>query len=113
MKLVNSLIQSSLLAVTVLWFSMNDFGLDALYGAFVSFSNTWLFEYFLNTQKVAADADAQKSFRVAIKSSVLRIFSLAVLTLIGLSLLALDPDALILSLVVGQVGFILDRFRQK
>ena len=113
MKLVNSLIQSSLLAVTVLWFSMNGFGLDALYGAFVSFSNTWLFEYFLNTQKVAADADAQKSFRVAIKSSVLRIFSLAVLTLIGLSLLALDPDALILSLVVGQVGFILDRFRQK
>ena len=50
---------------------------------------------------------------MAIESSVLRIFSLAVLTLVGLSLLALNPTALIVSLVVGQVGFILDRFRQK
>jgi len=50
---------------------------------------------------------------MAIKSSVLRMFSLAALTLIGLGLLELEPAALILSLVVGQVGFILDRLRQK
>jgi ATP synthase protein I len=113
MKSVNSLVQSSLLAVTVLAFSSYGFGLDALYGALVSFTNTWLFDYFMHKQKAAVDADAQKSFRMAIKSSVLRIFSLAMLTLIGLSLFALDPGALIVSLVVGQVGFILDRFRQK
>jgi len=110
---VNSLVQSLLLAVTVLAFSSYGYGLGALYGALVSFTNTWLFEYFMRRQIAAADADAQKSFRMAIKSSVLRIFSLAVLTLVGLSLLALDPAALIVSLVVGQVGFILDRFRQK
>ena len=40
-------------------------------------------------------------------------FSLAALTLIGLGLLGLEPAALILSLVVGQVGFIFDRLRQK
>jgi len=113
MKSVSSLVQSLLLAVTVLAFSSYGYGLDALYGALVSFTNTWLFEYFMRTQKSAADADAQKSFRMAIESSVLRIFSLAVLTLVGLSLLALNPTALIVSLVVGQVGFILDRFRQK
>jgi len=50
---------------------------------------------------------------MAIKSSALRMFSLAVLTLIGLGLLGLEPAALILSLVVGQVGFILDKLRQK
>jgi len=38
---------------------------------------------------------------------------LAALTLIGLGLLELEPAALILSLVVGQIGFILDRLRQK
>ncbi|MCS5592009.1 MAG: ATP synthase subunit I [Gammaproteobacteria bacterium] len=113
MKSVNSLVQSLLLAVAVLWFSIDGFGLDALYGALVSFINTWLFDYFLHTQKAAVDADGQKSFRMAIKSSVLRMFSLAILALIGLGLLALDPSALILSLVVGQVGFILDRVRQK
>ena len=113
MKSVHSLVQSLLLAVTVLVFSSYGYGLDALYGALVSYINTWLFDYFMHTQKAAVDADAQKSFRMAIKSSVLRVFSLAMLTLIGLSLLALDPGALILSLVVGQVGFILDRFRQK
>ena len=40
-------------------------------------------------------------------------FFFAALTLIGLGLLELKPAALILSLVVGQVGFILDRLRHK
>jgi ATP synthase protein I len=40
-------------------------------------------------------------------------FSLAALTLIGIGLLGLESAALILTLVVGQVGFILDRLRQK
>jgi len=79
----------------------------------VSFSKNWLFDWYKNKKKVVADADAQKSFRMGIKSSALRMFSLAALTLIGLSLLELEPRALILSLVVGQVGFILDRLRQK
>ena len=108
-----SIFQSSLLVLVVIAFTIYGFGLAALYGALVSFSNTWLFDWYTNKQKAVVDADAQKSFRMAIKSSVLRMFSLAALTLIGLSLLELEPAALILSLVVGQVGFILDRLRQK
>jgi len=110
---VASIFQSSLLVLVVIAFAIYGFGLAALYGALVSFSNTWLFDWYTNKQKVVVDADAQKSFRMAIKSSVLRMFSLAALTLIGLGLLGLYPAALILSLVVGQVGFILDRLRQK
>jgi len=110
---VVSIFQSSLLVLVVIAFTIYGFGLAALYGALVSFSNTWLFDWYTNKQKVVVDADAQKSFRMAIKSSALRMFSLAALTLIGLSLLELEPRALILSLVVGQVGFILDRLRQK
>ena len=108
-----SIFQSLLLVLVVIAYTIYGFGLAALYGALVSFSNTWLFDWYTNKQKVVVDADAQKSFKMAIKSSALRIFSLAVLTLIGLALLGLEPDALILSLVVGQVGFILDKLRQK
>ena len=110
---VASIFQSSLLVLVVIAYTIYGFGLAALYGALVSFSNTWLFDWYTNKQKAVVDADAQKSFRMAIKSSALRIFSLAVLTLIGLGLLGLEPAALILSLVVGQVGFILDKLRQK
>ena len=108
-----SIFQSSLLVFIIIAFTIYGFGLAALYGALVSFSNTWLFDWYTNKQKAVVDADAQKSFRMAIKSSALRMFSLAALTLIGLGLLGLKPAALILSLVVGQVGFILDRLRQK
>ena len=108
-----SIFQSLLLVLVVIAYTIYGFGLAALYGALVSFSNTWLFDWYTNKQKAVVDADAQKSFKMAIKSSALRIFSLAVLTLIGLGLLGLEPDALILSLVVGQVGFILDKLRQK
>ena len=110
---MTSIFQSSLLVIVVIAFAINDFGLAALYGALVSFSNTWLFDWYTNKQKAVVDADAQKSFKMAIKSSALRMFSLAALTLIGLGLLKLEPAALILSLVIGQIGFILDRLRQK
>ena len=108
-----SIFQSSLLVLVVITFAIYGFGLSALYGALVSFSNTWLFDWYTNKQKAVVDANAKKSFKMAIKSSALRMFSLAVLTLIGLGLLGLEPAALILSLVVGQVGFILDKLRQK
>ena len=108
-----SIFQSSLLVLVVIIFAIYGSGLAALYGALVSFSNTWLFDWYTNKQKAVVDADAQKSFKMAIKSSALRMFSLAALTLIGLGLLGLKPAALILSLVVGQVGFILDKLRQK
>ena len=108
-----SIFQSLLLVLVVIAYTIYGFGLAALYGALVSFSNTWLFDWYTNKQKAVVDADAQKSFKMAIKSSALRVFSLAVLTLIGIGLLGLEPAALILSLVVGQVGFILDKLRQK
>ena len=110
---VASIFQSSLLVLVVIAFAIYGFGLAALYGALVSFSNTWLFDWYTNKQKAVVDADAQKSFRMAIKSSALRMFSLAVLTLIGIGSFGFKPAALILSLVVGQVGFILDKLRQK
>jgi ATP synthase protein I len=109
----SSLIQYTLLALIVLAYSIYGFGFAALYGAIVSLSNTWIFDWYTNKQKALVNADAQKSFRMAINSSVIRTLSLILLALIGLSLLKLEPSALCLSLVLGQIGFILDRLRQK
>ncbi len=113
MKSVSSLIQSTLLFITVSIFAIYGSGLAALYGALVSLSNTWLFDWYFRKQKVAADADAQTSYKMAIKSSVLRVFSLMALVLLGLGFLELEAQPLVVCLVLGQVGFILDRLRQK
>ena len=112
-KSTSSLIQYFLLALVVIYYAINGFVLAAMFGAFVSLSNTLIFNWYTNKQKALVDIDAQKSFRMAINSSVTRTFSLILLALIGLGLLELDPAALCLSMVVGQVGFILDRLRQK
>ena len=112
-KSTSSLIQYFLLALIVIYYAINGFVLAAMYGAFVSLSNTLIFNWYTSKQKALVDIDAQKSFRMAINSSVTRTFSLILLALIGLGLLELDPAALCLSIVVGQVGFILDRLRQK
>ncbi len=112
-KSVSSLIQYFLLALVVFYYAINGFVLAALYGTLVSLSNTLIFNWYTNKQKALVDIDAQKSLRMAINSSVTRTFSLILLALIGLGLLDLDPAALCLSMVVGQVGFILDRLRQK
>ena len=110
---MNSLFQSLLLLVAILAFLSQGFGLDALYGAMVSAANTCVYEYFMRAQKSAFDASAHKSIGMALKSSAVRVSLVTVLTLIGLGLFRLEPSALVASLVVGQVGFILDRIRQK
>ncbi|MGB0544652.1 MAG: ATP synthase subunit I [Candidatus Pseudothioglobus sp.] len=113
MKSANSLIQYFLLILIVVYYAINGFVFSALYGALVSLSNTLIFVWYTDKQKELTDIDAQKSFRMAINSSLIRTLSLVLLALIGLGLLRLDPAALCLSLVVGQVGFIIDRLRQK
>ena len=113
MKSTSSLIQSTLLFITVSIFAIYGYGLAALYGALVSFSNTWMFDWYFRKQKATVDADAQTSFKMAIKSSVLRVFSLMVLVLLGLVVLGIEAQPLVVCLVLGQVGFILDRLRQK
>ena len=112
-KSANSLIQYFLLALVVIFYAINGFVFAAFYGAAISLSNTLIFNWYTDKQEALVDADAQKSFRMAINSSVVRTLSLILLALVGLSFLELDPAALCLSMVVGQVGFILDRLRQK
>ncbi len=112
-KSISSLIQYFLLALIVVFYATDGFAVAAFYGALVSLSNTWIFNWYTKKQKALVDADAQRSFRMAVSSSISRMLSLILLALIGLGFLELEPAALCLSLVVGQLGFILDRLRQK
>ena len=111
MKSISSLIQYFLLALIVVFYATDGFAVAAFYGALVSLSNTWIFSWYTKKQKALVNADAQRSFRMAISSSIIRMLSLILLVLIGLGLMGLDPAALCISLVVGQVGFIFDRLR--
>ena len=111
MKSISSLIQYFLLALIVVFYTTDGFAVAAFYGALVSLSNTWIFSWYTKKQKALVNADAQRSFRMAISSSIIRMLSLILLVLIGLGLMGLDPAALCISLVVGQVGFIFDRLR--
>ena len=111
MKSISSLIQYFLLALIVVFYANDGFAVAAFYGALVSLSNTWIFSWYTKKQKALVNADAQRSFRMAISSSIIRMLSLILLVLIGLGLMGLDPAALCISLVVGQVGFIFDRLR--
>ena len=110
-KSISSLIQYFLLALIVVFYATDGFAVAAFYGALVSLSNTWIFSWYTKKQKALVNADAQRSFRMAISSSIIRMLSLILLVLIGLGLMGLDPAALCISLVVGQVGFIFDRLR--
>jgi len=112
-KSTSSLIQSTLLFIAVSIFTIYGYGLSAVYGALVSLSNIWIFGWYFRKQKAAVDADAQTSFKMAIKSSVLRVFLLMALVLLGLGILGIEAQPLVVCLVLGQVGFILDRLRQK
>jgi len=108
---ISSLIQYFLLALIVVFYATDGFAVAALYGALVSLSNTWIFSWYTKKQKALVNADAQRSFRMAISSTIIRMLCVILLVLIGLGLMGLGPAALCISLVVGQVGFILDRLR--
>jgi len=112
-KAIDSLIQYFLLVLVVIFYTINGFVVAALFGSLLSVSNTLIYHWYIKKQQALVDADAQKSFRMAINSTLIRLIFLILIVLIGLGLMGLDPAALCVSLVVGQVGFIFDRLRQK
>ena len=71
MKSANSLIQYFLLALVVIFYAINGFVFAAFYGAAISLNNTLIFNWYTDKQEALVDADAQKSFRMAINSRIL------------------------------------------
>ncbi len=107
-------IQLATLLTSVAYFSTTGTGFSAFYGGVISLVNTALINNHIDKQKNnTAIITPQASVGMMVISVIMRIVTLVSLMLIGKFILELSADALIISLVLGLIGFLIDRFLQK
>jgi hypothetical protein len=102
-------IQLALLLASIAYFSTVGAGLSALYGGLISLVNTALVNRHINKQKNNVTISAQMGVGMMIISVVMRMAMVVGLILIGKFILELSADALIISLVLGICGFLMDK----
>jgi len=105
--------QLGILLIAGIYFSINSVALAAIYGSMVSLLNTGLINRHTNKQTRQLNISAGASVGMMAVSVIMRMALLVALTLFGLLILKLAPEALIISLVLGQVGFLIDRVINK
>lgn len=88
------------------WFS-------AFYGGAISVVNTMFVNWHTNKQEKCVNISAQSSVRMMIFSVIMRMIVMLTLIFSGYFLLNLNVDALIISLVLGLIGFLFDKVLQK
>lgn len=106
-------IQLTILLASVAYFSTVDIGLSALYGGLISLVNTALVNKHINKQENDASISAQAGVGMMIISIVMRMAIVVGLISIGIFILELSADALIVSLVLGMCGFLMDKVLRK
>lgn len=105
--------QLGILLIVSIYFAIDSVALAAIYGSMVSLLNTGLINRHTNKQTRQLDISAGASVGMMVVSVIMRIVLLVVLTLFGLLILKLSPEALIIGLVLGQVGFLIDKVINK
>lgn len=98
--------------VTIAYFSTLSEGFDALYGGLISLSNTALVNRRINKKHNTA-ISVQAGVRMMIVSVLMRITMVIGLISIGMFALKLSADAVIVSLVLGVCGFLIDKVLEK
>ncbi len=88
--------------MTIAYFSTLGAGLSAAYGGLISLMNTGLVNRHTNKQREDLTISAQAGVGM-------RMAMVVGLTLAGHFLLKLSTDALIVSLVLGLIGFLIDK----
>lgn len=106
-------IQLVITLIVVGYFFTLGAALSAAYGSIISLLNTGLINRHTNKQKKAFTMSAQASVGVMAASVIMRMVLMAILTLIGLVVLKLNANALIVGLVFGLIGFLMDKVLQK
>jgi hypothetical protein len=102
-------IQLTILLASIAYFSTASAGLSALYGGLISLANTVLVNRHINKQENDVTISAQTGVGMMIISVAMRMAIIVSLTLIGKFILGLNADALIISLVLGICGFLMDK----
>ncbi len=105
-------IQIAVILGAIAYFSTLGAGESAAYGGLVSLVNTWLVDRHTNKQKTTT-MSAQASVGMMAYSVIMRMAMVVGLTLAGYFHLELKSDALIISLILGLIGFLMDKVLQK
>ncbi|WP_408065655.1 ATP synthase subunit I [Bathymodiolus septemdierum thioautotrophic gill symbiont] len=102
-------VQLTIMLASIAYFSTIDAGVSALYGGVISLINTALITRHTNKQKKDATISAQIALWMMVISVIMRMAIVVGLTLTGYFVLELNADALIIGLVLGLIGFLLDK----
>lgn len=106
-------IQLAIIALTIVYFFTLGVAFSAVYGGLISLINTGLINRHTNRQRDNSTISAQASVGMMVASVMMRIGIVSGLILIGYFQLKLDVGALIVGLVLGLIGFLMDRVLQK
>jgi len=99
--------------IAAVYFALNGAGfVPAIYGGVISLANAALVGRHTEKQKRGIPITAQASVVMMVVSVIMRIAIVVALTLIGLLTFKYDAEALIVGLVLGQVGFLIDKVKQ-
>jgi ATP synthase protein I len=105
-------IQLTIILMAIAYFSTLGAGLSAAYGGLISLMNTGLVDRHTNKQKTTT-MSVQASVGMMAYSVIMRMTMVVGLTLAGYFYLELSPNALIVSLILGLIGFLMDKVLQK
>ncbi|GAB6034998.1 ATP synthase subunit I [Galenea microaerophila] len=97
-------IQLFLGLVMVAIFATQQLWLDALYGVFLGLANVGMLALTFKAANHKAKTDAKQGVMILYLSAVIRFILLAVLFVIGLAWLKMNPMAVVLTFVVMQLG---------
>lgn len=103
-------IQLVAIVMVVGYFFTLGIALSAAYGGVISLINTGLINWHTNQQKPALAISAASSVQRMKASVITRLITAVVLILTGLISLKLNAGALIIGLVFGLMGFLIDTF---
>ncbi|SMN12092.1 FIG048548: ATP synthase protein I2 [uncultured Candidatus Thioglobus sp.] len=106
-------IQLTIILGAVAYFSTVDAGLSALYGGMISLINTRLVDRHTQKQRADLTISAQAGVGMMAISVIMRLVIVVGLILIGRFVLELKENALIISLILGICGFLMDKVLQK
>ncbi len=102
-------VQLSALLMVSIYFSMSNVAIAAIYGGIIGLLNTSLINRHTNKQKGKLNISPGTGVIMMSVSVIMRMTLLVLLTFFGLLIIGLAPEALIIGLVLGQIGFLIDR----
>ena len=105
-------IQLTIILMSIAYFSTLGAGLSAVYGGVISLVNTWLVDRHTSKQKIMT-MSVQASIGMMAYSVIMRMAMVVGLTLVGYFYLALNSEALIIGLILGLIGFLMDKVLQR